>query len=512
MTPELATSVTGIGDGVSLTMTPGTPFAGTNVSFEMTGLNSGEWVEVTFVDPEGQEAGWVTDEDARASWTTQPFRADDHGTVGWVRYGAQDQPGDWSVSIQSGGSASMVKYKTTPFRLPLMSVCTVLGVRLVNCHSEQAEILFSDSVHFAMTVDMHRQLERAVGLLEERLGVRSSEVPVIHLVGSKNELDTVNRATGGEPRWEAGFFRSWGDNPGIYAHTDKPLTDVYNMLTHEYVHFLIYEISGGEVLPAWLNEGLAEYYAFEVGLLGERPQATVWRMLRSADQAREAAEAGNLFPLSELESQRDWNSRNGGERVSLQYSHSHMLVRYITESYGAAAPLRMVERIGDGETLASAVRAVASVDYPQLEQDFVTWLVQWDEPVRAESRPYIQTLDELLAARHTIRERREVLIKEWNLGFDRAASKAAMEPLVEEMAGLMQRLEEASTPESLSDLHEAALTYLGAYQEFINEDLKFFSTGQPSNPDKDRELRSILRIWGTAVESLLSDAKFVLNL
>ena len=254
------------------------------------------------------------------------------------------------------------------------------------------------------------------------------------------------------------------------------------MLTHEYVHFLMYEISGGEVLPAWLNEGLAEYFEFEVGLLGKRPQATVWRMLRSADRARDAAEAGNLFPLSELESQRDWNSRPGGERVSLQYSQSHMLVRYITESYGAAAPLRMVERIGDGETVASAVRAIASVEYPQLEQDFVTWLVRWDEPVRAESRPYIQTLDELLAARPTISDPPEELIKEWNLSFDRAASKAAMEPLVQEMDGLIQRLEEASAPESLSDLHEAALTYLGAYQEFINEDLKFFSTGSAVQP------------------------------
>ena len=494
-----------------MTMTPGTPFAGTDVSFDMEGLDPGEWVEVTFVDPQGMEAAWVTDEDARASWTTQYLQADDRGTVAWVRYGAQDQPGDWSVNIKSSGSVSLVRYKTTPFRLPVR-VYTVLGVRLINCHSDQAEILFSDSVHFAMTVDMHSQLERAVGLLEERLGVRSSEVPVIHLVGSKEELDTVNRATGGEPRWEAGFFRSWGDSPGIYAHTDNPLTDIYNMLTHEYVHFLMHEISGGEVLPAWLNEGLAGYFEFEVGLLGERPQATVWRMLRSADRAREAAEARNLFPLSELESQREWNARPGGERVSLQYSQSHMLVRYISQSYGAAAPLRMVERVGNGETVASAVRAVASVEYPQLEQDFVAWLGRWDEPVRAESRPYIQTLDELLSARHTIRDRREELIKEWNLRFDRAASKAAMEPLVEEMAGLMQRLEEASAPESLSDLHEAALTYFGAYQEFIDEDLKFFSTGQPSDLDKERELRSTLRIWGTAVRSLLNDAKFVLNL
>ena len=494
-----------------MTMTPGTPFAGTNVSFQMKGLNPGEWVEVTFIDPQGQEAVWVTDEDARASWTTQWFQADDRGALGWVRYGAQDQPGDWTVKIKSGGSVSVVRYKTTPFRLPLR-VYTDLGVRLINCHSEQAEILFSESVYFAMTVGMHGQLERAVDLLEERLGVRSSQIPLIHLVGDKDELDTVSRATGGEPGWEAGFFRAWGDNPGIYMHTDHALTDTYNVLTHEYVHFAMYEAASGRTLPAWLSEGLARYYEYDVGLLGERPQSTVWRMLRSADRAQAALANGSLFPLSALESRKDWNSRPGGEQVWLQYSQSYMLVRYITESYGAAASLEMVEGIGEGEPVASAVRAATGVDYPQLEQDFVTWLVQWDDPVRAESRPYIQTLDELLAARHTIADRREVLIKEWNLRFDRAASKAAMEPLVEEMDGLMQRLGEASTPESLSDLDEAALTYLGAYQEFINEDLKFFSTGQPSNPDKDRELRSTLRIWGTAVQSLLNDAKFVLNL
>ena len=477
----------------------------------MTGLNPGEWVGVTFIDPQRQEAGWVNDEDAVATWSTQYFRADNRGEVSWVRYGAQDQPGDWSVNIESGGSLSVVRYRTRPFGL-LVRVYTDLGVRLISCHSDQAEILFSESVHFAMTVDMHSQLERAVDLLEKRLGVHSGEIPVIHLVGDKGELDTVSRATGGEPGWEAGFFRSWGDNPGIYVHTDDSLTDIYNSLTHEYVHFLMYEVAQGKSLPAWLSEGLAEYYEYEVGLLGERPQATVLRMLRSADRAQEAAVDGNLFPLSELESRRAWNSRPGGDQVSLQYSQSYMLVRYITDTYGTAATLHMVERIGEGEPIASAVLADTGVDYGQLERDFVAWLAQWDDPDRAEARPYIKTVDEIWDARETIYERREEVIKEWNLRFDRAKALEAMEPLVQEMDELVGRLEEAQPPDSLADLHEAAVTYFSTYRDFLNEDMEFFRTGQSSSSEKDRELRSTMRIWRSALWNLLADAKYVLNL
>ena len=53
VTPELATSVTGLGDRVSMTMTPGTPFAGANVSFDMEGLNPGELGRGDFCRPGG---------------------------------------------------------------------------------------------------------------------------------------------------------------------------------------------------------------------------------------------------------------------------------------------------------------------------------------------------------------------------------------------------------------------------------------------------------------------------
>ena len=428
-----------------------------------------------------------------------------------MRYGAQDQPGKWSVRIKHGGSTAVVSYQIDRMRISKRHRLD-LSVALTGCRSEQADIFFSDSVNFAMTVGMHGQLDLAIEVLEERLGVRSSKVPLIHLLGDKEELDAASRATGGEPGWEAGFFRSWGDNPGIYMHTDHALTDTYNVLTHEYVHFAMYEAAEGRTLPAWLSEGLAGYYEFEVGRSGDRPQATVLRMLRSADRAQEAAAAGNLFTLGELESRRLWNSRQAAEQISLQYSQSYMIVRYITETFGAQASLEMVTSIGHGADRPSAVFAATGATYPQLEQDFVTWLRQWDDPVRASARPYVRLLDRLTAERRSIRDQRNALVEEWNLRFDRAASKEAMEPLVEEAEGHLRQLDEAPVPASLEDLHTAAVTYFGAYRDFLNEDLKFFSTGQRTPDEKNRKLRSMLGIWGNALRSLLGDTKFVLNL
>ena len=346
-----------MGSGVTMTMSPGTPFAGMDIAFEIKGLRPSQWIEVTFIDPAGQESRWVTDEDARGTWTTQYLRADSKGQSGWVRYGTQDHPGRWSVRIKHGDAPAVVNYNVDPMR-PSRRHRIELGVPLTGCRSEQAEIFFSDSVHFAMTVGMHRQLDSAIQVLDNRLGVRSSRFPAIHLLGSKAELDQAERATGGTPGWEAGFFRSWGDNPGIYMHTDHSLTDIYNTLTHEYVHFVMYEVANGKTLPAWLSEGLAGYYEFEVGLFSERPQATVWRMLGSADRAQEAAAAGNLFTLDELESRRLWNSRPAGERVSLQYSQAYMLARYVAETFGAPALLEMAKSIGQGADVSSAVLAL----------------------------------------------------------------------------------------------------------------------------------------------------------
>ena len=86
--------------------------------------------------------------------------------------------------------------------------------------------------------------------------------------------------------------------PGIFVQSDTQQTDLHHLLTHEYIHFLLDEVVEGASLPAWLNEGLAKYNEYEVGLKGDRQDASYARMLRSADRARSAAAEGRLFQLS----------------------------------------------------------------------------------------------------------------------------------------------------------------------------------------------------------------------
>ena len=319
-----------------MTMSPGTPFAGSNVDFVVMGLDSWDVVEVTFIEPSGQEAGWIGDDQYSRSWSTNYFLSDERGGTTLTRYGAQDQVGDWSVQIRIDDSLRIINYSYARFRLPRL-VQVQLGVPLFGCRSDEAVIFFSDSVNFSVTVGMHQRLRFAADLLEERLGIRTEALPVIYMMGNQSDFDSAARASGKEPGWEAGFFRSHGELRGIFMQSDSQRTELYHTLPHEYIHFLMDEVLQGAELPAWLNEGLAGYYEFEVGMEGDLPGASYTRMLRSADRAREAANEGRLFSLPELESQREWNGRPR-DVVSLQYAQSHMLVRYLTERYSDAAP------------------------------------------------------------------------------------------------------------------------------------------------------------------------------
>ncbi len=183
------------------------------------------------------------------------------------------------MRIRIDDSLRIINYSYARFRLPRL-VHVQLGVPLFGCRSDEAVIFFSDSVNFSVTVGMHERLTFAADLLEERLGIRTEALPVIYMLGNRSDFESAARASGKEPGWEAGFFRSHGELRGIFMQSDRQRTDLYHLLTHEYVHFLMDEVLQGAELPAWLNEGLADYYEFEVGLKGELPDASYTRMLR----------------------------------------------------------------------------------------------------------------------------------------------------------------------------------------------------------------------------------------
>ena len=450
------------------------------------GLEPWDVVEVTFFEPTGDESGWIGDDDYARSWSTNYFLADEDGGTRWTRYGAQDQVGDWSVQIRIDDSLRIVNYSYTKFRLPRL-VSVRLGVPLYGCRSDEATIFFTDSVNFSVTVDMHANLEAAANFLEQRLGVRTSETPVIYMLGSQTDFQAAAAASGKEIGWEGGFFRSFGEHQGIFIQSDKQRTELYQALTHEYVHFLLDEVAGGRDLPAWLNEGLAGFYEFEIGMAGENPDASYTRMLRSSDRAKAAAAADRLFQLPQLESQREWNRRSA-DQAPLQYAQSQMAVRYVTERYGESALISIVHQVSAGSSIADAVEAVLGASYSRFEADFVQWLKAWDDPGRAAARPCLQVMSEMDDEQEEILTLRSQATKEWNLNFDRVkAEKSALE-LRDRSKALLDRSRLLKPPEPVVDLHASATQYFRVLNSWLTNRAAFFSTNSESKLRAANEL------------------------
>ena len=367
------------------------------------------------------------------------------------------------------------------------------------------------SVNFSVTVGMHERLRFAADLLEKRLGVRTEALPVIYMLGSRQDFESAARASGKEPGWEAGFFRSHGELRGISMQSDSQRTELYHTLTHEYIHFLMDEVLQGAELPAWLNEGLAGYYEFEVGMMGDLPDASYTRMLRSASRAREAADKDGLFRLPELESQRESN-RRPRDVVSLQYAQSHMVVRYLTERFGDVAPLDIARLIGAGGSVGNAVASITGSSYGDFESEFIQWLKSWDDPVRAAARPYLQALEEMDAEQRDLRAFRAEAIREWGRSFNRVTAEENASAVHQRAAALDSQISALQPTPFVAGLHDAATAYFEVLEEWLKFDYEFMNTALESKRLAADALIPQVNYHQVDFSSNLFDALFIMNL
>ena len=72
----------------------------------------------------------------------------------------------------------------------------------------------------------------------------------------------------GMPRWAAGVAHSESGEIVIARHApDGSLTDLDSLLRHEMAHVALYRATGGEPLPRWFHEGVAESFGNEIDLM-----------------------------------------------------------------------------------------------------------------------------------------------------------------------------------------------------------------------------------------------------
>lgn len=322
----------------------------------------------------------------------------------------------------------------------------------------EAGVFFSDDVHVALAVDVQARLELASSQVEEVIGVPLGPVPDVYLVGDQKNLDLLSRATLVNIGWEGGYYRSRGFKPGIYINASKLRAELESILVHEYLHHVNHKLVGlkhESNLPLWLNEGIAEFYTYELGLGQPRPDAFRKRMLSSADYAKLAALSGTLFPLSSLENGNDWRNRSDPDEISLQYDQSYMIVRFMTETFGVSSPFDVLKEIANGADLPEALQTAMKLTYEDFELQFVNWLASWEDPERTSTNVYFQSLTHLINATQEIYDRRTDYLNSPSIG----SSYEAYEKWVRDAEKIVIGLTNTTPPKSLQDIHYDATVY-----------------------------------------------------
>jgi hypothetical protein len=157
----------------------------------------------------------------------------------------------------------------------------------------------------------------------------------------------------------AGFY-----NGTIYIRGDTELrTRLIRTLYHELVHAAFEAEAPGLVLPAWLNEGVAEW--FEARAIGKR------RLSGPENAALEAvAGQGQLFTLWQLSAPSFGHM--GSESARLAYLQSYAFIEHLSRRYGDASLRRLSSTLIRKGNLHRAIERTFRLDLEQLEKRFAS--------------------------------------------------------------------------------------------------------------------------------------------
>ncbi|WNG44702.1 hypothetical protein F0U60_11830 [Archangium minus] len=132
-------------------------------------------------------------------------------------------------------------------------------------------------------------------------------------------------------------------------------------LVHEYVHAVVDDLiraeQGGQHVPVWLNEGLAEYIEWRYLGSDKPPYALATRL-------RAAAQAGQLPRLSDMSGQALITQRD----PSLAYGTSAIAVRELLGEGGPAKLLELIREVGQGTSFEQALRQRYGRSVSELEK------------------------------------------------------------------------------------------------------------------------------------------------
>jgi hypothetical protein len=139
---------------------------------------------------------------------------------------------------------------------------------------------------------------------------------------------------------------------------DSLTPDLVRVLKHELTHSFVNQLSMGRC-PHWLNEGIAQMM-----------------------EPRSVARGAQLAQLFQLQREVPLYALEGGfsslttMQAALAYDESLAAVLYIRDRYGMSDVLRILQRLGHGESTEAALRSTIHCDYRQLQDEIGADLVR----------------------------------------------------------------------------------------------------------------------------------------
>ncbi len=151
---------------------------------------------------------------------------------------------------------------------------------------------------------------------------------------------------------------SFGDTGVVLVLGTTPRVD--GVTSHETVHFLVRHAMGklSHIVPAWLNEGLAEYGNVD-------PSSSYDRALNFR------LSQGNLLPLTSMTA-----VPGKPDDVMLMYGEARSVVAYMVNTYGAGPMQKLFEEMRTGVHIDDALEAAYGFDRVGLEDE-------WRESINA---------------------------------------------------------------------------------------------------------------------------------
>lgn len=181
----------------------------------------------------------------------------------------------------------------------------------------------------------------------------------------------------------AGHFQSGAEVNYIALSLEgERAGDSSSTLLHEYTHLLVNDYLRGA--PAWLKEGLAEYFSTARIAAG---RVTLGGAIRT--RQRLLRRDGAALPLDALFAAHEYSPLYQEEaKRALFYSESWALVHYLLNGGGDARRrefARYLDLVASGEEPAESWRAAFGPDHRALEAELASYVRRPDYPVRVET-------------------------------------------------------------------------------------------------------------------------------